>query len=309
MAQPQPRHRTGGVDTIVGNRRYGGKRVPKMARVVIFFLVLAAAGAAVADGMRFGVLSIAPPARIHAKWQPFIKYVSERLGQPLSIVVPRGFGKMKQAVAAGEVDFFYVNSHVFYRLKQAGQAFGVAQMQNIAGKITSRSEIFVRSDSGIRDLAQLKGKRIAFVSPMGAGGYLAPRAFLYKGGIHTAQDSTEVFTKNLSTSIHKVLLKDLDAATMCGVNYRLMSRKIDTGELRVIGISDEYPENLIAARSDLDPGLVARFRGIVIHMTETPEGERVLDQMRAMKVRRFLPYDPAAESITHKLLEQAELKP
>jgi len=261
---------------------------------------------AAADPVRFGVLSIAPPARVHAKWQPFVNHVAARLGRSVNLVVPRGFGRMEEAAANGEVDFFYINSHVFYRLKQAGHARGVAQMQNIDGSITSRSEIFVRGDSGITDIGQLKGRTIAFVSPMGAGGYLAPRAYLRRLGIGVGEDTREVFTRNLSTSIHKVLLGDIDAASMCGVNFRLMGEKVATGELTVIAVSDEYPENLIAARPALDPALIERFRDIVVHMEDDARGAQVLAALRSMKVQRFLPYDPAVEAVTRQLLEQAE---
>ena len=184
-------------------------------RQILLFLAFIAAAvtlpAAIADsndtdGLRFGVLSIAPPARIYAKWQPFTHYLSEQLGEPVSIIGPRGFGKMKQAASDGTVDLFYVNSHVFFRLKQAGEAVGLAQMQNIDGNVTSRSEIYVRADSDIDQIDQLKNKRIAFVSPMGAGGYLAPRAYLYSRGVITGEDSQEIFTKNLSNAIHQVLL-------------------------------------------------------------------------------------------------------
>lgn len=261
------------------------------------------------ESVRFGVLSIAPPARILEKWQPFADYLSGKLGQPVEIVVPRGFGRMKEAAAKGQVDFFYINSHVFYRLKQAGHAVGVAQMQNIDGKTTSRSEIFVRSDSGISNISELKGKDIAYISPMGAGGYLAPRAFLHTQGVKSGEEVEETFTKNLSTSIHKVLLKETGAASMCGVNFRLMGQKVDTGELKIIAVSDEYPENLIAARADLDPELVKRFRQVVVTMQDDPEGFGVLTGMTTMKIKRFLPYDPSMEDITRKLLEQAGLKP
>ena len=171
--------------------------------------------------IRFGVLSIAPPARILTKWQPFADYIGESLGHPVKIVVPRGFGRMKAAVKNGQVDFFYINSYVFYRLKQAGQAVGVAQMVNLDSKTTSRSEVFVRSDSGIASIDDLKGKTIAYVSPMGAGGYMAPRAYLRTHGVASGKNVHEVFTKNLSSSIHKVLLKDTAAASMCGVNFQI----------------------------------------------------------------------------------------
>ena len=179
-------------------------------------------------------------------------------------------------------------------------------MQNIDGKVTSRSEIYVRADSGIESAEQLKGKRIAFVSPISADGYLAPRAHLYKSGV---TDSVEIFTKNLSNSLHQVLLGDVEAGTMCGVNYRLMSKKVDTGELKIIDVSDEYPENLIAARASLEPTLLSRIRDIITGMDKTFAGRAVLEQMRSMKIQRFLFYDPAFAAMTGKLLEEAQLNP
>lgn len=258
------------------------------------------------DPVRFGVLSIATPSRIYLEWQPFVDYVSSELGQPVEIVVPRGFKKMKNAAAKGEVDFFYINSHVLYRLKQEGKAEGVLQMQNIEGKVTSRSDIFVRSDSGITNVKQLQDKNFAFISPMGAGGYLAPRAYLYGQGINTKKETTEVFTKNLTTSLHKVLLGDVDAGTMCGVNFRLMQKKIDTGELKIIATSDDYPENVIAYRKGLSPALVKRFQQIVLNMPNTEKGRQTLKLMYSMKILKFLPYDSSIEKMTEKLIKQGE---
>jgi len=257
--------------------------------------------------LRFGVLSIAQPSRIFAKWQPFADYMSKELNQPVEIVVPRGFGKMKKAIANGKVDFFYINSHVFYRLKQEGKAVAVAQMKNIAGKTTSRSEVFVKRDSGINNVADLKGKNIAYVSPMGAGGYLAPRAYLYKSGLKSGVENKEVFTKNLSNSIHGVLLGDYDAATMCGVNYKLMSRKVETGELKVIVASDPYPENVLGARASLSADVINQFREKVLNMPSNPEGVELLDKMQTMKIQSFVKYDDKMEQLTKDLLKASRI--
>jgi len=257
--------------------------------------------------IRFGVLSIAQPSRIFNKWQPFADYMSKHLGQPVEIVVPRGFGKMKQNIANGDVDFFYINSHVFYRLKQEGKAIAIGQMQNISGKTTSRSEIFVKRDSGINLIDDLKGKRIAYISPMGAGGYLSPRAHLYKSGLKSGVDTEEVFTKNLSNSIHGVLLGDYEAATMCGVNYKLMSAKIETGELKILAVSNEYPENVIGARTGLAPELVEKFRKILLSIEKNPEGQTLLDNMHSMKIKSFVSYDESMEEITKDLIKAGHL--
>ena len=260
------------------------------------------------DTLRFGVLSIAPPARIYQQWQPFVEYISQKMQRDIEIVVPRGFKKMKTTAANGEVDFFYINSRVLYRLKSEEKADGVLQMYNLDGKVTSQSEIYVHRDSGINHINQLRGKSIAYVSPMGAGGYLAPRAKLMSLGIESGSEVKEVFTKNLSNSIHRVLLKDLDSGTMCGVNFALMSKKVDTGELKVLEVSDEYPENAIAARRSLDKETIDHFRNIVSSMPHSEEGQRILDKMRSMKIIKFIPYDPKIEELTKNLLKQAKLK-
>ena len=259
--------------------------------------------------LHFGVLSIAPPSRIYKKWQPFTDYVAEKMAMPVEVVVPRGFKKMKKAAASGEVDFFYVNSHVFYRLKQDGKAVGVLQMKNISDQVTSQSEIFVRKDSDIKTIDQLNGRDIAYVSPMGAGGYLAPKAYLKSHGVNSGADLKEDFTKNLSSSIHNVLLKDNSSATMCGVNFNLMSKKMEMGELRILAVSDPYPENVIAARATLDKTIIDRFKNIVADMKNDPKGKRVLAGMYSMKIKDLIPYDSEIEKITEKLIQQAGLKP
>jgi len=288
-----------------------GRLLSRLSLLLLFLLFARVANAGERNKpvpvIHFGVLSIAQPARIYAKWQPFADYMTTRLGRPVELVVPRGFSKMKQAIEQGRVDFFYINSYVFYRLYQAGKVIPVAQMKNIAGKTTSHSEIFVRKNSGIQTIEDLKGKSIAFVSPMGAGGYVAPRAYLYESGLEDKKDFKQKFTKSLLNSIHGVLLGDYDAATMCGVNFKLMRHKIRTGELKIIATSQNYPENLIAARTDLPAGLVSRFHNQLLIMDKNKTGIRVLDKMRSMKIASFVNYDIRMNNMTKKLLEAGHL--
>jgi phosphonate transport system substrate-binding protein len=165
----------------------------------------------------------------------------------------------------------------------------------------------VRGDSGIGNIDELVGKKIAFVSPMGAGGYLAPRAFFYENGVKTGQQAEESFTKNLSNSIYRVLLGEVDAGAMCGINFDLMSRKIDTGDIKIIAQSADYPENVIGARRDLDPELLGLLRTTIIGMWDSRSGRRILEDMHRFKIERFVPYDPGLEDITVRFLEAGEL--
>lgn len=255
-----------------------------------------------------GILSTAEPARIYAEWQPFTDYLSKALGQPVAVTVPRGFEKLVEFVDEGKVDIFYINSYVMYRAKEKGKAVPIAQMMNLNKSVLSRSIVFVRSDSGITNIAQLKNEKVAFVSPSGAGGYLSPRATFYQSGIKTKEDIKEEFTQNLSSSIHKVLLGDAKAGAMCGLNFKLMSEKLDTGELKVISTSEDYAEDAIGSNPAMDADLRQRLTRALVGMYDNEAGRKVLAGMRDLKVLKFVPYDAnVTESVTRKLIREAKM--
>ncbi len=261
-----------------------------------------------AEPIRFGIMSLAQPARIHKQWQPFVDYVSKKSGYEIKIIIPRGFKKIKKEIANKHIDMFYTNSFVFYRLQKAGKALALAQMQNLENNIMSNSVIFVRSDSNIKTLNDLKNNTVAFVSPAGAGGYLAPRALFYKQGMNTKKDIKETFTKNLSSSIHKVLLGDVSAGTMCGLNYKLMSKKVDSGELRIIAKSEEYPENMIGIRPEIPKKVRKVLAQIILGMPNDNEGKKVLAAMQGMKIKSFVKPSKVTLQRTKELINTAKMK-
>lgn len=274
---------------------------------MLAFLLLATSGVNAAESkqIKFGVMSLAQPARIYQQWQPFVDYVNEKTGYEVEIVIPRGFKKIKQAIAKDEVDFFYTNALIFYKLKNDGKAVALGQMENITNKITTKGAIFVRSDSGIKTVEDLKGKSIAFVSPMGIGGYVAPRAMLAEHGISTKKDLKENFTKNISSSLHRVILDTDQAGIMCGINYKLMSKKIDTSELKVIAETDAYPETIIGARSGVSEDVRNKLKAVILGMMEDKKGKEILKGMRSMKINQFVTYDNKIEAMLKTMLAQA----
>ena len=142
---------------------------------------------------------------------------------------------------------------------------------------------------------------------MGAGGYLAPRAHLYDSGLKGETETVEVFTKNLSNSIHGVLLGDYDVGSMCGVNYELMSVKINTGELKIIADSDDYPENVVGARVDMPAKQIQAFQSALLGMGNDTDGIELLKDLHSMKIKRFVTYDDSMENITKRMLEAGDL--
>ncbi|MDH5546097.1 MAG: phosphate/phosphite/phosphonate ABC transporter substrate-binding protein [Gammaproteobacteria bacterium] len=254
-----------------------------------------------------GIISLSPPAKVYREWQPFVEYLSERSGLNIEIVVPKGFNKIKEAIDQGSIDIFYVNSHIYYLLASSKKAQPIAQMVNINNSTLSYAVIFVNKNSEVKTIDQLKGETVSFVAPMAAGGYLAPRAKFYSSGLPTKTSLKEEFTGNLTSSIHKVILGDSKAGVMCGASYKLMTERLRTGDLLIIGESEPYPENVIGARTTLDKNIVKNLSQIITHMDLELKGAQVLQDMYSMKIQKFQEYDPKMELITKELMNKASM--
>lgn len=254
-----------------------------------------------------GVVSPAAPSRVFANWVPLADELSRRLDRKVEIIIPSGLDDILRHANAGSMDFFFVNSYVYHLLKQKGLATPVAQMKNIEGSVLTQGRFITRQDNDIDSVEMMRGKRVALVSPLGAAAYLAPRAHLRELGIRIEEDVEVVFTRDLLKATYMVLHNEVDAAVMCSVNYRILDRKLDLGELKIIGDTVSFPESMIAARPGLDPGLVSRVRDILLQLDGTDSGRRALQPLHDLKVGSFVEYDPAVEQAIEQLMQAAEL--
>jgi phosphonate transport system substrate-binding protein len=276
----------------------------------VVLLTLATTQVAVAsqnNKLTIGVVVPAPPKFVFKVWQPVADYLKATTGLDAEIKVIKSFDRIKHALANNEVDIFYADAYIFYLLSQQKLIEPVAQVENLRGSIMTRSAVFVHKSSGVKTLQDLKAKKVAFVNPTSLGGYVAPRALFHKNGINTNKDVEAVFTKNLASSLHKTLLQDVAAGSMCNLKFKLMSRKIEVGDLQTIALSDEYPENLIAAPRGIDQAKLQKVAEAFRSLDTNQQGQRVLQGMAPMKIKRFVAYDPMVLEVIRKLTVDAEI--
>ena len=273
---------------------------------VAIFLILSIAFTncpAAEKEIKIAILMPAPAKKIHESWQPLADYLTAKLHQPVTIVTPRGLKEAKEAMA--KVDFVYANSYLFTLLKADSQITAIAQMKNTGNSIYSRGKWLVRNDSPIKTANDLKGKKIALISPYGAGSYLAPRAYLKKHGLDIDKDVQLEFTGNLKKAAYMVMLGEADTAVMCEVNYEILSSKINTGDLRFIDKTDVFPEAVVFTPHNVQSELVKRFQQALLE--DTPERKQALTTLHSMKIGTFVSYDPAIETRIRELSDQAGL--
>lgn len=134
----------------------------------------------------------------------------------------------------------------------------------------------VDAASPYRRLTDLKGRRVAHVSPFSNSGNLAPRVLFPEEGLVPGKDYVPLMSGAHSASILGVIAGDYDmAAVASDVLSRMIERKaVRAQDLRIIYKSPTFPTSSFAYAHDLAPALAARLRACFFNFRFTPEMRR-----------------------------------
>ncbi|MFT3755645.1 MAG: phosphate/phosphite/phosphonate ABC transporter substrate-binding protein [Pseudoxanthomonas sp.] len=250
----------------------------------------------------------------------------EQLKPLLDYVVPRmrdvGItrGRILMARDAQQMTSYLRRSRVDWVTETAGNAM---LLQQRAGAqpllVTERNGVshyhslfFVRNDSGLQSLADLKGHSIAFQSTASTSAYLAPAALLLREGLPleillspqdrpSAQGVGYVFARseqNIGAWVHKRMV---DAGVVSNVDWG-NERRIPAEfrrDFRVIAESPDYPRALEMVRSDLEPRVRARLHEVLLQAADDPQAGPALRQF--FGTTRFMPLEADTERTLARL--------
>jgi phosphonate transport system substrate-binding protein len=132
--------------------------------------------------------------------------------------------------------------------------------------------VLVKADSPIQDLADLKGKKVAHVSPASNSGHLAPVALFPQEGVTPGTDYEIVFSGNHEKSIIGVRDGEYEAAC---VGDSLLARVVAGGDakmedFRIVWESSIFPTSSFGYAHDLHPDLVAKIKEAFSEYRFTP---------------------------------------
>ena len=259
------------------------KPLRSFLRVASIALTLTAAGLASAkDQLTIGLIpSEDSQAMIEASKQ-VLDTLQTRLGMPVVPFVATDYNGIIEALRAGKLDVAYLGpfSYVLATSVAEVEAFAVAVTRK-TGQSAYKSVIVARKDSGIRELADLKGRTFAFVDPSSASGHLFPKAGLEQAGFVPAQlFSRVIFSGSHDASILAVENHKVDAAAVAD---RIFASAVSKGlvkqdEFQVVWSSRPIPESPMVWRKDLDPALQQKVASALASIKDVPWGDQgVLD--------------------------------
>lgn len=241
---------------------------PSRRQAIASLGALAAAGAwpARAQGtpLKFGVGLFQPDKdRNDATYRPLAQHLAARLGRPVQLRTVDSWEGLAKSLANGETDLGLMGPWGYVLAHHAAGAQVVSTIL-YDGKPEYFAIIVTHPDSGIKTIADLKGKRFAFGDKGSTSGYLIPRHFFQTQGI----DPATYFSRVLHTKHQAIQMQVTSGQLDAGADYnRNRNAMIDQGLIRaersvVIWQSAPLPNDAFAVSQALfqDAALVARIR-------------------------------------------------
>jgi phosphonate transport system substrate-binding protein len=242
-------------------------------------LILSAIAPAVAapepQKLRIVFIAYSNPNQLIEDVGPVIDYLEGRLHVEVEHFVATDYAGVVEALRNGTADAGFMGPLQYVMAHHFSGAYPI--VGEVYGKSPSYfSRIFVRKDSGIERLEQLKGKTIAFVDPISSSGYMYPLdIFTTAGLIRTKEDADNYFKKIYfaggdEQAIRAVFNKFVDAAGIGQYAYSLL-RAEERDQITPIADSKPLPSHCVVVRQGLARGRVKALQEALLALNDGPD--------------------------------------
>jgi two-component system sensor histidine kinase TtrS len=272
------------------------KRTPLMCFLMLAIFFAGVTSLYAQQEIKFGVLAKRGVPKAFEQWGPTADYLSTKLSTNC-VLVPLKFVEIEPALKRGEIHFLLANSAFYARYEKQYNLKAICTMIN-RKKDTALEQfggvLFTRSNSSIRNIQDIKGKKMMCVKYSSFGGAQMAWRLLLESGVDPKKDCS-AFLQGGSHDNVVLAVKDrkADVGTVRSDTLERMEAegKINLSDFRIINqIKDSfpfvhstrlYPEWPVAACSITDRKLAKKVAKALILMNFSHEA------MAASKVYKW----------------------
>lgn len=208
-------------------------------------------------------------------------YLERALGRPVRVVVEPSYAATVESLRAGRIDVAMMGELASLRGQEIGGVEPLVMPVGEDGQIpTYQSVIITRIDTGIHDLAALRGTTLGLVDEQSTSGYLVPRAMLREAGIDPDRDLTVKMFGRHRAVVEAVIAGEVPAGATHVSRLRppSLDRGPDYARLRILASSRPIPRGPLVVRADLPATVRQALAEALLHVHDAdPAAARFLN--------------------------------
>ena len=244
-----------------------------------------------------GVFPRQHPAITMENFTAMRKYLHGKLGRRVHLETTDEFKDFWENVKKGRYDIVHFNQY-HYLMTTKTKSYEVFAMNEEGGKAKLGGAIVVRKDSDIKNIMDLKGRKVLFGGgPKAMLSYVHATYLLRQGGLKEG-DYEVMFAKNPASAIVSAYfgLWGVAAAGAGDAALKLpfVSQQIDVNQLQILVAGEENAHLPWALKAGLDPMLKDKIKAALFALKNTPEGKKILKKasLTALLPAQDTDFDP-----------------
>jgi phosphonate transport system substrate-binding protein len=226
------------------------------------------------------------PTELARKFAPLGKYLESKLGVKVEWTPVTDYAAAVETLVNKKIDLAWFGGFTFVQssVRSAGKTIPLVQRE----EDTAFKSVFITAaDSGITQLADLKGKTLSFGSQSSTSGHLMPRNYLLAAKIDPDKDLKRVsFSGAHDATIAAVASGKVDAGALnISVWTKFVDeKKVDAAAVKVFYTTPSYFDYNWTVHADMPAALRDRITQAFLDLNpNSAEGAEILKLQRATK--------------------------
>jgi phosphonate transport system substrate-binding protein len=226
------------------------------------------------------------------KFTPLAQYLEKQLGTKVEFTPVSDYPAAVEALVNKKVDLVWFGGFTFVQAsnRSGGKVVPIAQRE----EDTKFQSVFIaKKDSGIKTLADMKGKQVSFGSQSSTSGHLMPRSNLLAAGINPEKDFKRIaYSGAHDATIASVVSGKVDAAALDITVWKkfVSEGKVDTQVVDVFFTTPPYYNYNWSVHADMPAAQREKVQKALLAISpDNPEGKEILQLNRAT---RYIPTSP-----------------
>ncbi|MGN6699071.1 MAG: phosphate/phosphite/phosphonate ABC transporter substrate-binding protein [Thermomicrobiales bacterium] len=284
MSDDLTHHPAALLDYLLSRRRFLGLSAGALATAVL--AACGTAGSSGEEGEKKEISMAFVPSRdtaeIQLSGQKIADFIGKQTGYKVTSTTATSYAAVTQSITSKKTDLAWVSPLSYVQAHDQNGCYPItASIRN--GTKGYKAFIIVKSDSDIKELKDLKGKRFAFGDPLSASGTLYPKAAMLKAGLNPDNDLKAQNISSASSVAIAVYQGQVDAGAFyddARKNSEVISKFPDImDKTRIIFTSDLIPADPQIVRKDLNKNQVAKLKAAMLKLNDDPDGKKFIQDL------------------------------